>query len=581
MSQAINPHVIPVKTLDPKMRFSEYKSFGVIESGVQAMYQAITSNSSSDSNIQANIQPPAPNIAMSREILCRVTFRVTLTGTAGSGTGGLLLYDPVYDCPRSAPLARITTAAQSTINSGSVQQVNFRAIDPILHCNISDRSSRTSLTTGLNFPDFYQEYNDAWTTGNGIAVDPMAKIGQNSYYQPRGAWDITVVSNGPTSAVLEFTTIEPLYLSPFLKPCQDDTAFINVQTLTVTLTLGNLSRVWSHNNTNSQSGRINPVTGISVTIPTDRPQPAFLVQYITPQPTVQIPPVISYDYFNWDIYTTDVGAVAANTQLTTQTNNIQLSNIPRRLILFVRERDSDRNCNTSDVFARIDNISVNFDNRQLLSAATTEQLYQISVEAGLEMSWQQYKKYTGSIVILDLGRSLQLSNLDEASGVAATKQLQITITFTNINSSRSINESLYIIAVSDGLMTISPGIMNTQNSLLSAVDVINAKSPSDELEEIADLKISDNASGGSIMGHTKRFFQKAGKNISHVGKQAGKHLYKGIKDAELLSRTLQFVPGVNPGVINELERAGLGMSGGAYSGGKMMTKKQLLMNARR
>ena len=79
--------------------------------------------------------------------------------------------------------------------------------------------------------------------------------------------------------------------------------------------------------------------------------------------------------------------------LTLYSSNIQLSGIPDKLIVFVRQTVAPLTCSQAESYATITNISINFNNQAgLLSSMTPQQLYRSSVQSGLtNLSWDQFK----------------------------------------------------------------------------------------------------------------------------------------------------------------------------------------------
>src|SRR5690606_32698689 len=74
-------------------------------------------------------------------------------------------------------------------------------------------------------------------------------------------------------------------------------------------------------------------------------------------------------------------------------NNIQLNSIPRRMYIYVRERNQDlySTPNNPDTYFSIENISIQFQNKNgLLASASKQQLYEISVKNHCNMSWTQW-----------------------------------------------------------------------------------------------------------------------------------------------------------------------------------------------
>jgi hypothetical protein len=80
-------------------------------------------------------------------------------------------------------------------------------------------------------------------------------------------------------------------------------------------------------------------------------------------------------------------------------NSIQLSTVPDKLIVFVRRPVGSQTCSGTDSYLTITNISVNWNNQAgLLSSMSPEQLYMFSVQSGLaNLSWDEF---SGQVVSL-------------------------------------------------------------------------------------------------------------------------------------------------------------------------------------
>ena len=475
MSLAVSKHVKPELVLDRRLGFTSDKEFAVIKSGQTNSFKVLPTQNYSTSSITFNAQPPSPNIAISREVLVHMTYRVTFTGTAGTLNGGTLLYPGLYDAPRSMPLASTTQSAQATINNASVAMNTYQVIHPLMRCNISDDELRRDFSLAPSMLDSYQNYDDPYTQGYGIANDPLQNYGQNSYFNPRGGFPLTIVSNpavgagNPATAIVEFETVEPLIMSPFNNAGDNNVAFIGVQTLTLQLNFINIARVWSHSAGNGNAGVISAVT---VAFPV---APELLLNFITPSPLQDIPLSNVYSYNTTDIYPQDLAqTVAPGATVTINSQNIQLNYIPRRILAFVRRSDATSTFATTDTYFRINGVSINFDNISgVLSGANSQQLYEMSKNSGLNMTWTEWDKFIGSVLILDVGRGLMLQDSTEAPSLTVTKQFQMQLSVTNLNPTETITPALYIVTIADGLITVEGNSAILQNTVLSRDDILS------------------------------------------------------------------------------------------------------------
>lgn len=556
MSQSIGANINPVLVPDRRLKWTEDSNFAVLEGSFQNTFQSIPTDNYSSNQVQFQIQPPSPLVAVNRQMYVRMQFSLVCTGTAGAN--GHLFNIGTYDAPRSCPIAQITQTLSININNSAVSQNNYQLITALLHCNLDDSRFKTDLSLTPATQDVYQYYNQNYDESLGITNDPLAAFGQGSKsWLPRGGWlidsltDPLVVPGAATSATVVFTVTEPLWLSPFSYKDDDLKAFIGIQQFTLTFILGNLPRIWSHNAVNANAGVI---TTYNATIAS---KPAILVNYITPPKNMVVPTKVSYQYSSVTVYPTIIGTVLSNATQTFTAPNIQLPYIPRRILVFIRRQDQDLTATTSDVFTGINSINITWDNQTgILASATPQQLYQMSRNSGLEMSFVEWSKYTGGIMVIDVPTTLALQNTSEAPGVSTTKQLTVQVNFTNLNPVENINFTMYVCTIADGLMTIENQNTFLQDAILSPADVERTK----EKGEAVEWERSTNFYGGAS------FLSKALNAAKHVGKAA----FNLAKERGILSSALAAHPSTAP-LAPVAQAYGYGSSGG-----RKVSKQHLL-----
>lgn len=98
----------------------------------------------------------------------------------------------------------------------------------------------------------------------------------------------------------------------------------------------------------------------------------------------------------------------------------------------------------------------------------------MSVKNGYKGSWSQFSKYTGSVLIINLGSDLGLYP-NEAPGLGGTYQLLVTVTGTNLNQSQAINAEITILGVSEGAYSIFENRAIAEIGIFGKSDVMNAK----------------------------------------------------------------------------------------------------------
>jgi hypothetical protein len=574
MSLAVNP-IEPVLILDKRMDFEKGNQFGVMKTGKSNTFRVLpTQNySASGQNIIFNAQPPAPSIAISRKILTKWYLDVVFTGTAGAN--GLLLAPYVYDAPRAFPIANCTQSMNATINNATVNLLTYQCINAFSRCNISrEYDLAFNLSTTPSMPDMTQRYVDVEDLiltpyDIGVANDPLQSAGMNSFLTPRGGFPFVVVSNTATTAHVTFEVTEPLWVSPFLSMEDDNTALLGVQTLTLNFNLGNLARCWSHSDS--------PNAGVIATaVGTLAAPPEIHLNFITPSDLMQIPRNIEYNYANVDIYSTPLQAapgapVGPNVMFPFTSNNIQFNTIPKRIIIFARRNDTSIGLtassivSTTDTFAVLHDLSINFDNTSgIFASASQEELYYMSRESGMNLSWTQYSRDVGSVQIIDVGKALALVSDFDSPSVQSTKQFQVQGNFINTNQDPAgVFYTLYILVISDGVITILPELNSTiqQNSVLSKNDVLNAKQ---HIAREVEYMVPKSFYGS---GNFKKAVKKA---ASHFAKKPLSHLgHLGQAVGLPGSRALSALGHVT----------GYGRVGGARVGGRMMSKAALKKRA--
>jgi hypothetical protein len=236
----------------------------------------------------------------------------------------------------------------------------------------------------------------------------------------------------------------------------------------------------------------------------------------------------------------------------------------RRLIIWARECDRDRSVFTSDTFLSLEKytnpLSVTYDNNQFLSQATTEDLYNMAVKNGCQMSYTQYTRDVGSLIVLDAGIDFGLSPQD-APGVLKNVQLGLTCNFIN-TSDRSLNVQMFVLAVYEGVFNVIDGNTSLILAPLSVDDVLNAKrKPGVTYKQQA-----------SVYGGGGNLFRSLG--------NAFKSAHRFVKDNKLVSTALGAFP--HPGtraasvIARQLGYGGDGRSGGTgRSGGRAPRRRAM------
>jgi hypothetical protein len=480
-------------TDDPRTTLFAPKSYNIKKSGKQQTYQIYPANSYSSSNITINCPPNNKNMILNRDPLIHIVMDVKFTGA--------LPLIGVTDSLRQFPFASICTTANARINGSNVSVLTSELVHPLMRFAQS-RKNRTNQSFTPSMADSYQNYSDSALYGS--ARDPLAQWGAVGQEVSRGGYPYVDLGGG----VYRFDIYEPLYLlSPFeFSTDTAHTGLINVNSLEFQFLLGDLSRVWSHS---SLGGAI---TGVSVTFAS---VPELLFLSITSQDTTPLPASMTYPYDPINRFITNVGTVAPGAQYTVTSQNVQLGAIPKRVFIWARRRIQDWDFKTSDSFAYIKNVSLQWNNQSaLLSTARDVDLYRISVTNGFTQDggWPAAKAYSGYILALDPSLDLSLGPM-EAVGLQENFQFTATVTFVNINS-QAVNYDLTICTVDDGLCTInSNGSSMMQTGILTKEAILSSLSA--PKIDYRDLKLLE---GGNLFSRLKSFVHTPAKVVGDIAR---------------------------------------------------------------
>lgn len=565
----------------------------VITGSSSSTFQTVNCTSQSTSQIQFNVQIPSLATAFSRHVLCesKPKLRVDIQGgtTEGYWAENQVLFSYGHSNALQAfPLNSLLTTAQANINQSNVS-VNIREIMPALLklYNYTELSKYNSLTPSL-IDSFYLNYADGVGSNNNVLGD--YSVGSYSKeYQPRGVFSIKMTDpDGNTipydiraSAAgtapfayfyIEFKTTEPLlFLSPFISGSSNNQAsLLGVNNMTVTLNVGNASRVMSNASFATRAGEggglARTISNVSL-VSFSSSQLLFNFLTIPASLFSKIEPKNVLHYNSYTSYNTtsqsDIG-VGESTTLTS--NNIQLNQVPSKILLYVRKDQNTLNTYDSNSFMVIEKVQINFANKSgLLSSATQSQLYHMSLRNGLNMSFYEFSgegvsrsaegvaspvATIGSIIVIDpaLDLSLDAQYTNMSSG---QYNIQLSTDVKN-HTSEVIKPNIYICVVNNGMFITENGISSFMTGMLNQEQVLDTKSKSAIIDSHT---YHEEITGGSI------------ENLGHLTKHLKLNYSRNSEKEKELDKP-------------EGESAGSGMSGGSMSGGRSIAMPTSTMKKR-
>lgn len=539
------PQLPVVAVIDPRLQIGGPKPYIALKGSMINTFQTFNSNARSNSGCTINCNPPSMDTMFSRIVLKRFVYDGTITGT-NTGSSNLLVQG--FYGPRVNPIMSTTVSESMSFQNYSVTQQPIQQYWPSLlwyHNYHDNRFHQGSMAPSML--DQFQSYE----LGAGRARNPLAPYSDNVYENSRGGYSgLEILTNTSTSATFRLTVIEPIMLSPLVGGHGSNfmSSLGNIQSMTYSATFGQLERVLSLQRDQGASGVIN-ITGVSVNVSSTE----LLMNFFSPDRLITpIPPQIESSYFSITQYPTGTNAAiapGASVSLTMQA--AQISSIPRRMYIFAGRAQSDKTPYQSDAFFGLNPtanpLRITWNTSQLLSQATTQDLYNISVKNGLDMSYSQFTNHVGAIICIDFGTDLSIPEPDLTAGSSGNFQMQLTCDFVNRHPTESIAPTLYVVVVNEGVMNIAKGEVSASLGPLSRDDVLSAKQSPD-----VSYKNSESVWGGSFWSKLRDGFSNA---------------VKFVKDNKVVSTALGAFPHPGAQAAAQLARSvGLGASGGRARG---------------
>ena len=284
---------------------------------------------------------------------------------------------------------------------------------------------------------------------------------------------------------------------------------------------GQLNRVWSH----AVNAGVNITSAVCSIGPGTTAPPQLLVNYLSP-PLIdmgEIPKSVNYQYYKCETYVNDMNdTLLAGVNRTFTNNAIQLSTVPRCIYIYASRPNSSKTYETTDTFFRINSLSLNYLNVSgQFSSMTINDLYNMSVKNGCDLSWCEWAGQTnnisdgttdglvGSVLKIDIGDLHIPSNV--ASGMNTNSQLSYSVNLQNVNTVDTLGVQLTTVLVYDGLMTIENGSMNTQIGIIDSNDVLQTRANGSW--ESDPKSMGQSLYGGSMFGKIGHFLSMGKKAL--------------------------------------------------------------------
>ncbi len=358
MSQTLSePTFNILRVNDPRLNFETQRTWLAPVGAANVNYQNLNATSKATSQCIWNITAPSPDIAINRKFYIKWPLRVLFSGPIGGEFTGLSGNSAVTMGLRAYPISRSTSTLSFTCNNQSYsiylgqlidalaryghapedkQQFTYypNKLDQIVQYPINDPNNlitgQTNVPPGVRNPFAAYNENEPYICRNifnylknFLTLGGAAKIAYNPY----------LAEFPPNCGGFDLEFVEPVFLSPLVWECNEQPAFIGVTQYTVQYIFSDLKNIMCGSMSNSHNVAAQTWTDYAVTIVDD---PQLLMNYLTPQPTMDLPDLISYPLCDTERYIKNINDVA--TYLVPISNvisdSITFHSVPDRINVF-------------------------------------------------------------------------------------------------------------------------------------------------------------------------------------------------------------------------------------------------------
>jgi hypothetical protein len=484
--------IIPYPAIDDRLNIESSVAFAVLKGAQSINQQRYSATSLSPSTININAVIPSLSTIVDREFLVETTFTIAVTGVPSNnqrllGFGSSNTDGFVPSVLNSFPFSRLQNQAILQLNSSTFTM---------------NMESEFDLFYKMMSQEDLDKYSDMCPVGRDVLLqNPTTATNQplvssvrsqyagatqcSTYKTTRGCYPVTYTNidddtnypnplsnNGTTTYTAKFqvTTIEPVFISPLVWAyAQNNAGMTGISALNLTFNLlNNADRAFRASALNANA--LTPYTTIIQSID----KCTLLVNLLTAPPTQLMPLTQSLSYFESPVYKTSIELSSSSVTSST----ISPNNVPDCMYLAVRKRI--RSCYDVDGYMPITNVNITWGTTSgILSNATQAQLYQISKEAGLAMSFEEFRGKSqiannipnplltcGGFLCIPFG--LVIANMDAFTtcGSIGNYSLQVSCQFDNSMTANDYgivaqNYELLLVLQSSGVVVTSQGQTST------------------------------------------------------------------------------------------------------------------------
>lgn len=363
---------------------------------------------------------------------------------------------------------------------------------------------------------------------NTVSNQVMSKF-ENSLHATRGSFKPISYTDDGTTSTWNFIVSEPIVVSPFTPMEDNDVAMANVNTMSITFTMGNLLSMLYSNV---------PFTTPSLLITSPRIQLTYMQLESIKIPRVQVLDYTGINYFpkSYNVTIPAIGSIGVSS------DQVRLTNQPRKIIFGVRAPLASRyqtamglTRSATDTFISLGDpstgsgqMSIQIGTRQLFSSSSLESLFRISKKNGLNCTFADWL-YGGQCLFIftpaDFGLSEAQGDVFPGQlGTSSNNNLQINFTinaqslaYAGLPTGAQTVESI-IVVMYEGSCNVSPSDCLFNLGSLSQSQVAKALST---FEKVPTNVVSNEVSGKGLFGNVKKVFGMGAKGLMAAHKALG------------------------------------------------------------
>ena len=534
---------------------SDVSTLPIVTGAESNTYQVFPSNSISPQQLTFNVQIPNTSTTINRKLMLKTKMVLKIDFPDAITDGTIIFNYGVSDCIQAFPFNSAISTIQANINNATVTVNSQQVLGPLLKLyNPRELEMYNSMTPSL-CDGFYYNYSDAIGSNNNMLATYTTGSYDNAYI-PRGAFPVIISSDPegntvlpylikatyntagaqtyPSSIYVSFTTCEPiLFLSPFISGQSNSAAgLLGINNMQFTFNINSGAKCFSSGTkyvlgTGGAAKNVSTISNVQIS---SLEGSQLLFQFYTMPPQMydklSLKNVLNYHQYYPYTYQYSEPVLAKKTA-TIAFNNVQMSQIPTKIIICARKKLNNQKWYDSNSFLAIDAITMNFNNKSgLLASAQPQQLYEMSRKNGYHSNYYEFSGVgatgnlqtagastvssvatSGSIIVIDpaLDLSLGPAYTDSSTG---QYNCQFNVTVRN-QTNESIDVEVVMIAIYSGLFSTDNGTSSYQTGFITQEAVLNTRAKKSILDSESYQKIVGGAieNINSIHKHISRYFK--------------------------------------------------------------------------